>query len=220
MHKMRTGCIFLFAVVIGVCSGSRLSAADVCATSTNLVANCGFETGSFSSWTISGTDSVAADNGIYYGIENFSQYSGNYAAYFGAVGGEITLSQTLNGLIPSDVYTITLEAFNDTAPIPPALYTNNLGFTFGTTTGQVASQVAAGNYVLYTFVAAAPSTSTTLSINSRNDAGFWNIDSITAIQTGTPEPSGLALAGVGIALLAIYFGFRNKTLLRSVGLTN
>ena len=197
---MRANLTILLTIATGLCAGSPAFAADVCASTSNLVANCGFETGDFTNWTVTGTDSAAANNGIYYGVENFNQYSGSYASYYGAIGGEITLSQTLNNLIPSDVYTITLEAFNDTAP---GNYINNIIVSFGNRTGQLASQVSVGNYTLYTLIASATSTSSLLSISSRNDSGFWNIDSITAAQTGTPEPAAWTLSGLGAAFLTV-----------------
>ncbi len=192
--------------VLGLGGGPHVFAADICATNQNLVANCGFESGNFSSWTLSGTDSGPLNNGIYYGIESYNQYSGNNAAYFGAVNGEITLSQPLT-VIPTYVYTITLEALNDTTPA--SNYINNLIFSLGAVTTQVASQVVAGGYTLYTAEVYSQAASTTLAISSRNDAGFWNVDSIQVVETATPEPSALLLSFAGLAVLA-FWGLRHR----------
>ncbi len=206
---MRTTIASLIISAIGLCGATHALAADVCSSSLNFVQNCGFETGNFTGWTITGTDSAPANNGLYYGVENSNQFSGNWAAYFGAVGGEITLSQTLNNLTPSFIYTITLEAFNDTTP--DTGYINNIVLGLGNTTGQIASQVAARGYTLYSFSVGAAAASEPLSITSRNDAGFWNIDSIQVLQTGTPEPAALGLWGVGLTVFAgFYLAARRK----------
>lgn len=197
---MRILAVAVVSCAITLCSAPHALAADVCAIPSNFVQNCGFETGNFSNWTISGTDSAATNNGIFYGVENIHQFSGSWAAYFGAVGGEITLSQTLNNLIPSFIYTVTIEAFNDTTP--DTGYINNIILGLGGTSGQVASQVASDGYTLYSFPVGATATSELLSISSRNDAGFWNIDSIEVLQTGTPEPATLPLFGIGLLVLA------------------
>lgn len=193
--------VVIFAISLG--GAAHAWAADVCSNPLNFVQNCGFETGNFSNWTISGTDSAPAGNGIYYGVESLHQFSGSYAAYFGALGGEITLSQTLNNLIPSFIYTVTIEAFNDTTP--DTGYINNIILGLGAPSGQVASQVAADGYTLYSLTVGAAASSEVLSISSRNDAGFWNIDSIQVLQTGTPEPTPRALFGMGLAVLAGYY---------------
>lgn len=199
---MRITLSTLAALIMGL-GGCHAFAADVCATAANVVTNCGFETGSLTGWTISGTDSAPANNGIYYGVENFNQFSGNDAAYFAALGGEINLSQTITGLMPNFIYTITVEAFNDTTPL--GAYVNNIYIGAGLQMTEVASQVSADGYTKYTFVDGGITSSTeTLSIMSRNDAGFWNIDSIQMIETASPEPSALALLGIGLVLLTLF----------------
>ena len=199
---MRNQIKLLAIFALSLFSAPHAHAADICATSLNFVQNCGFETGDLTDWTVSGTYSGPAYNGLLYGVENYNQYSGNYAAYFGSIGGEITLSQTLTNLIPSDVYTVTVELFNDTTP---GNYVNNFSITLGGLTSQPLTQVAAGNYMIYTLRVGASSASPTLSLTSRNDAGFWNVDSIQVIQTGTPEPTALRLCGVSLALLSSYY---------------
>ncbi len=198
----------LITLAAGLCA-SHAFAADVCATPSNFVQNCGFETGDFTDWTLKGTRSASANNGIYYGVENSNQYSGLYAAYFGAVGGEITLSQTLSNLIYSDVYTVTVEVFNDTTP--QSNYLNNFSITLGNITSQPIKQVTADNYTIYSLKAGANSSSPAVSFTSRNDAGFWNIDSIQVLQTGTPEPSALTLSGIAFLVFAVYGRRRTRT---------
>ncbi|HZS56896.1 MAG TPA: hypothetical protein VFA65_20995 [Bryobacteraceae bacterium] len=201
---MRITSIMFVALTVSLCGALQALAADVCSLSPrNVITNCGFETGDFTGWTVTGTDSAPSNNGIYYGVENFDQFSGNDAAYFGAINGEISLNQALAGLIPDDIYTLTFEAFNDTTPT--GVYINNLSVSLGGQTIPLASQVAADGYTLYTAIVGSHTASSTLSLISRNDAGFWNIDSVQMIQTGTPEPSAFQLLGAGMLLLAAFY---------------
>jgi hypothetical protein len=62
---------------------------DICqSASGNIVGNCGFETGDFTSWSVSGGGAFAGVTGGAYA------YSGNYAAYLGSVGSDMYLSST------------------------------------------------------------------------------------------------------------------------------
>lgn len=190
----------VFSLIFMSFGASSALAADVCTSAANLVANCGFETGDFAGWNLSGTDSSAVYNGLYYGIESSNQYSGNDAAYLGSLGGQLTLSQTINNTAIGNIYTVSFRLFNDTTP--DTNYLNNFSATLANTTGVTLSQLPAGNYTLYSFQASATSTSAVLSFSSRNDGGFWNLDSIQVVQTATPEPSTVALFGSAFALLA------------------
>ena len=49
------------------------------AIATNLVSNCGFETGDFTSWTIGGN--TLNPGGAYYGLDSFDANSGNFGAF-------------------------------------------------------------------------------------------------------------------------------------------
>jgi len=54
--------------------------ADVCGSiAGNVVANCGFETGDFSGWTLSGNLQGGAPPNFYYGVDNTNPNSGSYA---------------------------------------------------------------------------------------------------------------------------------------------
>lgn len=62
---------------------------DICqSASGNIVGNCGFETGDFTHWSVSGNTSFTGVTGGAYA------YSGNYGAYLGAVGSDVYLSST------------------------------------------------------------------------------------------------------------------------------
>lgn len=90
----------------------------------NLVANCGFETGDFTDWTLRG------NTGFLSVESNFSGYlphSGNYFASLGAVGSLGYLSQTVSDTAGQQ-YTFSLYyASNGTFP-------NELDVEFNSTT--------------------------------------------------------------------------------------
>lgn len=93
---MRQFAIVTFVLVGGLCAGVKAKA-DVCDTPTNLVANCGFETGDLTSWT--GTPTSQAGN--WYGVDNFDAYTGNFGAYIAGFGSFSLLADTA---IDSDHY--------------------------------------------------------------------------------------------------------------------
>jgi hypothetical protein len=83
--------------------------ADSCTSAGNLVANCSFSTGNFSSWTVtralSGTDLYVSAS---YG------HNGDYSGVFGGSSEYDTISQTLN-TTSSQVYTLTFWLDNQGA---------------------------------------------------------------------------------------------------------
>src|SRR5271167_2878991 len=81
----------------------RSEAASICnAISGNLVSNCGFESGDFTGWTLSGND-VPGQEGNLYGVEsgidpvlNIGPNSGSNQVFIGdLVENSLTLSQTM-----------------------------------------------------------------------------------------------------------------------------
>ena len=73
--------VVMGAIVSGLGSGSAIAIPSICdGIAGNIVANCGFETGTFASWTQSGNTGFAGVSGG--GVEN----SGDFGAFFGPVG--------------------------------------------------------------------------------------------------------------------------------------
>src|SRR5580704_4911525 len=94
---MRTGSSILAALFLSVLLLPSAKA-DVCTMPTNVVSNCGFETGDFTSWTVSGND-VPGELGNLYGVEGTdpfptpggtAPFSGNFQAYFGDLNANAT----------------------------------------------------------------------------------------------------------------------------------
>jgi len=200
---------FLALIVCGFLSSAPQAKADVCSAlvngQPNIVNNCGFETGSFSSWTIGGN--TANPGGNYYGVDSFDAHSGNNGAYVSqdyVDGGTVpvTLSQTLS-TTPGSEYVVSFWLDQDTAPT--AGYNHAFSAVFGGTTmltlsPTVAAPGTVGSFVEYTFDEVATSATTTLQFSFENDDSYWSFDDVS-VATMTPEPSTLFSAGAALAAL-------------------
>lgn len=165
----------------------------------NLVTNPGFETSDFNGWTLSGTDSAPALNGIFYGVDAADAHSGAFGAYFGPVGGVMTLSQNLT-VMPNTDYTISFWLAQ--APATPAPYINSLGVSFGGRPWITQTGVPQGMYTQYSVVGFSPSSSATLQFSFRNDTGFFSLDDVSVSLTPAPEPAVWILLVLGFFCIA------------------
>ena len=172
------------------------------ARAANIVGNPGFETGDFTSWTLSGTDSSTclSSNSQYCGVDGNDPHSGTYEAFFGPVGGVLQLSQSLN-TIAGAAYNITFWLNQDTDPT--TAYPNSFAFSWGGTALVGPNPVAmTTGYTKYGFSSVlANSNSTDLAFSFRNDAGYFELDDVSvtpATTSATPEPSSIALVALSI----------------------
>ena len=168
----------------------------------NLVANCGFETGDFTSWSLSGND-TPFENGNLYGVEGtdpldgISPNSGSNQAYIGdLVANSTTLSQTLSTLA-GDTYNISFYLAQDTAPA--GNYSNALTVSFDGNTLDSETGVPVEGYTQYSYQALASTNSTVFSLTLGNDLGEFLLDDVVV---GIPEPSTWVLLLSGCALAA------------------
>lgn len=174
----------------------------------NLVANCGFETGEFTSWTISGND-TPFELGNLYGVEGVDPFDGmspnsglNQAYFADLVSNATTLSQTL-ATQAGDIYQISWFLAQDTDPASP--YTNAFSASFGGNTLTDVTGLSAQGYTRYSYTMAAASSSTTLSFTLGNDLGEFLLDDISV---ATPEPGTRLLSLIGAVLCG--FAFRRR----------
>jgi flagellin len=177
----------------------------------NLVANCGFETGDFTSWTLSGND-VPGEAGNLYGVEGtdpdgISPHGGADQAFIGDLDSNATtLSQTI-ATTATDDYTISFWLAQDTAPTTG--YGNELLASFGGTSLASLSDVAIEGYTKYSYTVAATSSSSVLDITLGDGLGEFLLDDVSVVQDASappvPEPPAwtLMLTGImGIGLLS------------------
>jgi len=208
----------LFVVFCALCAAAIFqpqAKADVCGSvNQNLVLNCGFESGDFTSWNLSGND-VPGELGNLYGVEGTDPFplpdgtapnSGMFQAFFADQAADpTTLSQTLTTVVGQE-YTITFYLAQ--AVVGPGTVNNSDLVTFGSTTIQSLSDVGEQGYTMYKDTVVATSTSTTLSFKFGDDIGEFLLDDVSAIAS--PEPSALPVIG-GLLLAAAYFVRRRAT---------
>jgi hypothetical protein len=187
----------------------------------NVVTNCGFETGSFSGWTLAGNDVPGQLNNLY-GVEGADPFplpggtnpnSGNFQAFFSDQAADpTTLSQTLT-TTSGKTYTISFYLAQEL--LGPGSVNNLALVTFGGTTIENLTNVPVEGYTLFTGTALASSGSTILSLEFGNDIGEFLLDDVVvstpAVTTSVPEPSSWALLFTG-AVLASWFGISGRKL--------
>lgn len=207
---MQKGVLVLVLAYGGFWSSSPAMAdSSLCdAVTGNSVANCGFETGDFTGWTISGN--TLNPGGNYYGVDAFDANSGNFGAYVSQDyldGGTapVDLSQML-ATTPDEAYDITFWLEQDTAPTPG--YTHAFSATWdGTTllslTPTVASPGPGGVFTEYSFTETATGASTNLAFSFENDDNFWSFDDVSVAAAPTPEPSTGVAGGIALAAMLL-----------------
>ena len=184
----------------------------------NLVANCGFETGDFTSWTLTGND-VPMELGNLYGVEGtdpldgIAPHGGFDQAYFGdLVSNATTLAQTVEQTKPGDTYSISFFLAQDTAP--GADGTNTLNVLFDDVLLAHLTEIPVEGYTQYSYTGLASGTSTVLALRLGNSLGEFLLDDVEVVDMGvavttTPEPAtGLLLVASGLMAWCIRRGMR------------
>jgi flagellin len=203
-----------FCLFAGLTQGKAETALSICdADPANLVSNCGFETGDFTAWSLTGND-VPALLGNLYGVEGLDPFdgmspnSGNFQAYFGdLVSNSTTLSQTF-ATSPGSLYQVSWYLAQDTAV--GAVYSNAFSASFGGMTLLSLTAVPVQSYTHYSYSLIATSSSSVLSLTLGNDLGEFLLDDISVADLGVPEPSAWMLALAGAISLASFARMRRK----------
>ena len=198
------------AVVVGTfLAGSALAQA-------NLVANPGFETGDFTGWTLAGDTradhSFVSDPDTYPGWNEWLPHSGESFAALGAIGSDLSMSQTL-ATTPgqSYVFSFYLGSDGETPNEFTALWNGSVVFAQTnepeTPGHDLIHGPPAAAYSEYSFTQVATGPSTAIQFNSRNRDGWWALDDVSVTL---PEPSSLASYCAGILALAGCVRYRRR----------
>jgi hypothetical protein len=212
---MRRGIWIVSLAALALVGVSPSKAGSICdSVSGNIVTNCGFESGSFSGWSVTG-NLYGGINGNYVGVDNSNPNSGNYEAYFGApsqygqtnsgnqYGPVTTLSQTLP-VLPGDYYEISFYLDNNGCSVSDnpgcGNYYNYFDAYFnGVLLTQQYNLPYSGAYDQYVFVVGTtggtnPYNPGVLSFDFTNDDDLFYFDDVTVDCIGsTPEPASVLL---------------------------
>jgi len=161
------------------------------------VVNGSFETGDFTGWTQTGNTGFSGVECP--GAPFAGPGDGNCDAFFGPVGSNGGISQTLSTTVGGS-YNINFDFQPDGGT------TSFFSAVFGAQTLVSLANPPASAYQVLHFVAQATTANTTLAFNFRDDPGFLKLDSVSV--TKIPEPGTMALLGIGIA--GLWAGRRRK----------
>jgi hypothetical protein len=164
------------------------------------VNNGSFETGSFSGWTVSGDTAFVGVCDISTCPGGFAPEDGNFAAYFGPVGDNASISQSI-ATTPGDQYSLSFYLANPVGGTP-----NFFSVTFGNSSFSFSNFGVAFGWQQFTLSTIATSDQTNLSFTFRNDPSYWFLDNVSVSQAGgtVPEPGSMALFGTGIVAVAAF----------------
>jgi hypothetical protein len=152
-----------FACAAALAGASLVCSVSAGSASVNLLTNGGFETGDFSGWTIGGNFSYMSVTSGGYGAEN-----GVYSVYFGPVGSDATLSQTLT-TTPGATYLLSGWLAGNGSGY------SEWGFSWDGATEVFVSPVPSQGYVQYTATVTGTGTDTFTTF-FRNDPSFDGAD--------------------------------------------
>jgi hypothetical protein len=194
-------------IAMCLASGAAMAGTESCYSIVNHVQNCGFETGDFTDWTISGSAYELAQTNLY-GIDSYNPLTGSYDAFFANQGATLGTHLSTDSLILSQSMNLTVNRTFDVSfyidqdtPVFTG-YTNYFAALWnGTTLMSETAAPVTGGYIFESFVVTSAAVlSNTLSFDFQNDDGDWFIDDISV--TEIPEPASLALLGAGALALA------------------
>lgn len=172
---------------------------DCDANPTNLVKNCGFETGDFQFWTPGGDTSSLF-------VADFNSNSGNNAAAFSflftgsedfSTGPALSQSFTTNA---GDSYVLSYE-LSDLSTDPNGFQALWNGSVIA---GSPVIDAGDFDYTLYQFTVLGTGSDTLQFQSYQDDLADWFLDDVALNDTGVPEPSSVLFIGAGLAALGAW----------------
>jgi hypothetical protein len=166
----------------------------------NVVTNCGFETGDLTGWTAT----PPGYEGQYYGVDTFDANVGTYGAYLAGQNSDVFLSQNIPTAAGTSYYFNFSVAHPDVNYTP---YTNDFEVLAGGNVLFSESEEVFG-FTDYSFAFTATGASTTIAFGAFDPLNFFSLDNVSVFVT--PEPSTLALSLPVVLAGAFLFLRRRK----------
>jgi hypothetical protein len=197
--------LFTSGILALLCCAAPGFASSLCdGVAGNLVANCGFETGDFTGWTVLNNDGNTAvePNSFYPPGSNSGEF---FAALGDAATTPTTIEQTFNDTAGS---TLTFSFYYTTDGNPYSFAAEWDGESLLSLGSAVATTPQ--GYTLYSYTVTGGGTDT-ISFIERDPIGLDGLDDVVVVDpppSPVPEPSSLVFAAAALAVIPLAYRHR------------
>jgi hypothetical protein len=187
MRKIAFALIAMFAVG----TGSANATPSLCdGVAGNLIQNCGFESGSFSSW-----NTGPAPSGSLFGVGG-TGHTGSFDAYFGATGASPdAIFQTVQ-TTPGHLYDLQFY-FKSDGLTPNGAFVGYFDTTFHVL--GASPDISLMDWTLEDFTFTPTTAFAQIKFGARDNLGFLLADDFVLREITVPEPFTLGIFGAGLA---------------------